>query len=301
MEKPANIQESALRQRPNEDAGQATGSVDRYLALLKKIILNEIYLQDEERLYYLRRCLEKADVFDYRVLHDIAAARPETHREFLRSREIGQFPYRKIGNSGFQHSMIGRIRLDSLHRCLEAVCIENIAGDLIECGVWRGGAAIFMQGFLKAHGIAGRRVILADSFEGLPSSGEPDDPSLTPDSFPELAVKLETVIENFRAYDLWDENVVALKGWFSDTLPNCDAERIALLRADGDLYTSTTDILENLYEKVSPGGFIIIDDYGVLPSCARAVREFFERRGEAMPAVEQIDWSGVYWRKRAPQ
>ncbi len=301
MEKRGGMPDSALTRGPIESGREAAAGADRYLSLLKKIILNEIYLQDEERLYYLRRCLEKADIFDYRVLHDIAAARPETHREFLRSREIGQFPYRKIGNSGFQHSMIGRIRLDSLHRCLEAVCSENIAGDLIECGVWRGGAAIFMQGFLKAHGIAGRRVILADSFEGLPSSGEPDDPSLTPDSFPELAVKLETVIDNFIAYDLWDENVVTLRGWFSDTLPTCDIESIALLRADGDLYTSTTDILENLYDRVSPGGFIVVDDYGVLPSCARAVREFFERRDEAMPAVEQIDWSGVYWRKRAPQ
>ena len=283
--------------RKTTTAGETTGGAALYLSLLKKIILNEIYLEDEERIYYLRRCVEKADTFDYRVLHDIADARPEDHREFLRSREIGQFPYRKISNSGYQHSMIGRVRMDSLHRCLDMVCAENVPGDLMECGVWRGGAAIFMQGYLKAHGINGRRVVLADSFEGLPASGEPDDPSLTPDIFPQLAVALETVIENFRKYDLWDETVLTIKGWFSETLPSCGVERLALLRADGDLYTSTTDILENLYDKVAPGGVVIIDDFGVLPSCARAVREFFERRGEPAPDMERIDWSGVYWRK----
>lgn len=292
MAGPYNNQETGM-------AGAPPAGAALYLSLLKKIILNEIYLEDEERIYYLRRCVEKADAFDYRVLHDIAAARPDVHREFVRSREIGQFPYRKIANSGFQHSMIGRVRMDSLHRCLDMVCTENIPGDLMECGVWRGGAAIFMQGYLKAHGIKGRRVVLADSFEGLPASGEPDDPSLTPDSFPQLAVALETVIENFRKYDLWDDAVLTLKGWFSETLPSCGVERLALLRADGDLYTSTTDILENLYDKVSPGGVVIIDDFGVLPSCARAVREFFERRGAAEPDMERIDWSGVFWRKES--
>lgn len=270
-----------------------------YLELLKKSLLNEIYLADEERMYYLRQCLAGDDEFSYQTLHDISTERPDTHQEFLRSRQIGQFPYRKISNSGFQHSMIGRARLDSLHDCLDAISHDGLDGDLVECGVWRGGAAIFMRGFLHAHNITGKKVFMADSFAGLPKSNEPDDPDLSADRFPELAVSLQDVLENFALYDLLDDQVVPLEGWFCDTLPNAPIEKLALLRADGDLFTSTMDILENLYDKVVDGGFVIIDDYGVLPPCKRAVESFFAARGAPLPEFHPIDWSAVYWRKPA--
>ena len=67
------------------------------------------------------------------------------------------------------HTMIGMKRLDNLQYCVEKVIAENVPGDLIETGVWRGGAAIFMRAILKAYGVTGRRVLVADSFEGLPS------------------------------------------------------------------------------------------------------------------------------------
>jgi len=66
------------------------------------------------------------------------------------------------------HTMIGLERLDNIRECLEGVLAEGVAGDLIETGVWRGGATIFMRAVLKAHGVADRTVWVADSFSGLP-------------------------------------------------------------------------------------------------------------------------------------
>ena len=80
--------------------------------------------------------------------------------------------------------------------------------------------------------------------------------------FPQLAVPLERVQDNFRRYGLLDEQVRFLKGWFRDTLPTAPIERLAVLRLDGDLYESTIQALDGLYDKLSAGGFVIVDDYG---------------------------------------
>ncbi len=111
-----------------------------------------------------------------------------------------------------------------------------------------------------------------------------------------LAVPLDEVKASFERYGLLDEHVRFLEGWFSETLPSAPIERIAVLRLDGDLYHSTMDALTSLYGKVSPGGFVIIDDYGAVPSCAQAVHDFRSRHG-IETAMIKIDWTGVYWRK----
>lgn len=273
-------------------------AADAYLDLLKRCLLNETYLEDEARILYLRGCLEGRDDYDYQTLHDIARSRAELVAEIRRSRQIGQHPYRKITNIGFPDTMIGRVRLDNLHDCLDYVTRNEIPGDVMECGVWRGGAGILMAGYLKIHGISGRRVHLADSYEGLPDPTAEQDPDLSRDIFPQLAVSLEDVKRNFEKYDLLDSEIEFLPGWFSDSLPSAPVQQLALLRADGDLYSSTWEILENLYDKVSPGGIVIMDDYGVLPQCAQAVEEFFQSRNEAVPDLKEIDWSGVFWYKQ---
>jgi len=86
---------------------------------------------------------------------------------------------------------------------------------------------------------------------------------------PVLAVPLEEVQALFRRYDLLDAQVRFLKGWFKDTLAGAPIERLALLRLDGDLYESTMDALVPLYDKVSPGGFVIVDDYYSCAPCGR--------------------------------
>ncbi|MCX6702924.1 MAG: macrocin O-methyltransferase, partial [Candidatus Wolfebacteria bacterium] len=92
-----------------------------------------------------------------------------------------------------------------------------------------------------------------------------------------------------------DDRVVFLRGWFKDTLPNAPIKKLAVLRLDGDMYGSTMDALENLYHKLSPGGYCIIDDYS-LKNCGRAVDNFREKNKISSPLV-WIDYDGVYWRK----
>lgn len=203
------------------------------------------------------------------------------------------------------HTMVGWKRLENLQACVETIFAEGIEGDLLEAGVWRGGVAIFLKGMLFVHGDGARRVFVADSFAGLPEP-RPDDRADVPFGVKKngaaanfLAVSEEEVRDNFARYGLLDDKVVFLKGFFHETLPGAPIERLALLRADGDMYRSTMDILESLYDKLSPGGFCIIDDYA-LASCRAAVDAFRERRKLSEPLIE-IDWSGVYWRKSRPE
>jgi hypothetical protein len=197
------------------------------------------------------------------------------------------------------HTMIGLKRLDNLQYCAETVIREGIPGDLIETGVWRGGACIFMRAILKAYGEKGRTVWVADSFEGLP----PPDPDTYPadvndllHTYSQLAISKEQVERNFRRYGLLDQQVRFLKGWFKDTLPSAPIERLAVLRLDGDMYESTIQALEALYPKLSLGGFVIIDDYFLKP-CAQAVHDF--QRGHGIDdEIIDIDGMGSYWRRR---
>ncbi len=270
-----------------------------YLDLLKKCLLNEIYLDDELRLLYLRDCLDGKEPFDYAVYHEIRKARPVEYADLRAAREVGRFPDRDVHRSGFSHTMIGRQRLDGLHACLDQVRTREIPGDLVECGVWRGGACIFMAGYVREHAQEDRRILVADSFDGLPVSSAPADANLKLDKsvFPELAVSLDEVRANFATYGLLDDRVVFLKGWFSETLASAPTERIALLRLDGDLYESTMDALQALYDRVVPGGIVIVDDWGVFPACRRAVEDFFAGRDEAVPPVTVMDWTAVYFTK----
>jgi hypothetical protein len=94
---------------------------------------------------------------------------------------------------------------------------------------------------------------------------------------------------------LLDNQVVFLKGWFRDTLPKLTDERFAIVRLDGDMYESTTDALTNLYPRLSPGGFAIIDDYS-LQMCRRAVHDYLDAHS-LKPDLMEIDAGSVYWRK----
>jgi hypothetical protein len=207
---------------------------------------------------------------------------------------------RLIGRDWPQHAqtMIGLTRLRHLRYLINRILKENVPGDFIETGVWRGGACILMRAMLEVHEIRDRKVWVADSFEGLP----PPDPERFPadsgswlHTVAILAVSLEEVQRNFAKYGLLDEQVVFLKGWFKNTLPNAPIEQLALLRLDGDLYESTMDTLTALYDKVSPGGFIVIDDYN-LPYCCQAVTDF-RTKNNITEQLEEIDLNAVFWQK----
>ncbi len=112
-----------------------------------------------------------------------------------------------------------------------------------------------------------------------------------------IAVPLEQVRANFERYGLLDDQVRFLPGWFRDTLPSAPIERLALMRLDGDMYESTMDALRALfYPKLSSGGFCIIDDYCAQSGQRQAVNEYRRENGIVEP-IEQIDWTGAFWRK----
>jgi O-methyltransferase len=197
-------------------------------------------------------------------------------------------------------TMIGMQRLTSLQRCVETVLADDIPGDLIECGVWRGGACILMRAVLAAHGDETRSVWLADSFQGVPR-GDPAnykaDKGIRLDRYAGiLGVSEAEVRANFQRYGLLDEQVRFLPGWFKDTLHDAPIDRIAVLRLDGDLYESTMQALDALYPRLSPGGFCIIDDYHVMKPCEQAVTDYRVKHGVSAEIVD-INWSAVLWRK----
>ena len=195
-------------------------------------------------------------------------------------------------------TMIGLVRLEQFQTAISTVIAQKIPGDIIETGVWRGGACILARAVLRALNVADRNIWVADSFAGLPPP-RPDlyaaDDGDTHYQEEFLKVSRAEVEGNFAKYGLLDDQVRFLEGWFAHTLPAAPMEKLAVLRLDGDMYESTWVALENLYDKVSPGGFVIIDDYGAIPACRLAVDRFRKLRGITAP-LEIIDWSGRFWR-----
>ena len=199
-------------------------------------------------------------------------------------------------------SMIGLKRMTNIEECVESIVLGDVPGDLIETGVWRGGASIFMKANLKAWGDTKRVVWVADSFEGLPAPDESQYPADAGDRNHELgglAVGAHVVRHNFERFSLLDERVQFLVGWFKDTLPTAPIEALSMMRLDGDMYESTIQALESLYPKLSPGGFCIVDDYGSHASQAgQAVRDYRQAH-DIDEEIFDIDGSGAYWRRRS--
>lgn len=206
-------------------------------------------------------------------------------------------------------TMITHEQLDNLEYCIGEVVKNNVEGDFIETGVWRGGACIYARHVFKELG-ENRKIYVADSFEGLPKPNAELYPADSGDNhwtFPELAVSVEEVKKNFEFFEELDDNVIFIKGLFKDTLPECDIEKISVLRLDGDMYESTMDALVNLYDKLSIGGYCIVDDYNMVRGCTIAIDQFRERNGINDPLLRCQEepspifggWCSysVYWKK----
>jgi|ERR1035437_3185934 hypothetical protein len=204
-------------------------------------------------------------------------------------------------------SMLPIVRMNNIQHCVIDVVERGVPGDLIETGVWRGGATIFMRGILKSLDVTDRKVWVADSFEGLPSPDPEKYPieatahqgAVMTKVFKHFSAGLEDVKNNFRAFGLLDSQVEFLKGWFCDTLPGAPIGSLAVMRLDGDYYESTMDGLTNLYDKLSVGGYLIIDDYGEddWTYCRKAVDEFRAARGITDPLLT-VDRCCSYWQRR---
>lgn len=198
----------------------------------------------------------------------------------------------------FGYTMTGRHRLDFLQQAIETIVAENVPGDIIETGVWRGGSMIFASALLDLSSETERSIWCADSFEGMPVPTVAGEGFSGTEDFSDrayLTVSVDQVKNNFRRFNVLSDRIKFLKGWFSETLPTAPIEKIAILRLDGDLYESTMDALKPLYPKVSRGGYVIVDDYGCWEGCKKAIDEYRAEHAITSPLV-QIDPFAVYWR-----
>lgn len=283
-----------------------------YIKLLQSSLLNELYIENEARVDYVVHCIAN-DMSP--VLTDILYIKYQDQLidGIIKCKENGS-TIKLIANDAdnnthtafdlrnyteLSHTMIGKKRLENIRYCVETVINDNVPGDLIETGVWKGGATIFMKGILNAYGITNRNVWVADSFEGVPIPSQVEDKGFVIDArvLPVLAVSEEEVRELFVRYDLLDEHVKFLKGWFRDTLSSAPIDSLAVLRLDGDLYESTMDALNPLYSKVSKGGFVIVDDYYSCYPCNKAITDF-RSINNINDDIIQIDAQSVFWRKQ---
>jgi O-methyltransferase len=197
------------------------------------------------------------------------------------------------------HTLASRAAVDNVQFCVENALAAGIDGDLIETGVYRGGLGILMRGVLKAWGETERKVYCADSWEGLPAPGADIDDAVAHDvlkSIDHFAVSLESVKQTFARYGLLDDQVVFLKGWFAETLPNAAFEKLAVARLDGDYYESTRDAIQSLYPKLQIGGWLIVDDYGLPVGARRAIDEYRHEHSISEPMLK-ADHQVVYWQK----
>jgi hypothetical protein len=230
---------------------------------------------------------------------------PDTDQE-NEMRFVGRFAKHYI--NGAAVSMLPLARFDNLQACIEDVVANNVPGDFIETGVWRGGAVIFMRAMLKLLDVTDRTVWVADSFEGLPKPDAEKFPveakshegPVMSEMFKHFAAGLAEVKGNFEAYGMLDDQVKFLQGWFKDTLPTAPVTKLAIMRLDGDYYESTMDGLTNLYDKLSVGGYAIIDDYGEdsWTYCRKAVDDFRAERGITTP-LTRIDSKCYFWQREA--
>ena len=189
------------------------------------------------------------------------------------------------------YTMVGRAGLLATYDIADGVERQGMDGCFVECGVARGGCSALMA-MVASENKSGRKSWLFDSFEGLPEQtsedeyqepilGKPEDRSASLvaqgyclGTFGEVEALL------FSRLGLSRDNMFMVKGWFEDTLPEYKDEvgAIAVLRIAADWYESTRCCLENLYDNVIAGGYVIVDDYESVIGCKKAVDEFLKNR-----------------------
>ncbi len=271
-------------------------AVDLYLDLMKKCLTRSIF---EERYSPVR----PPKLFLRRVAYALAnGVLSRLQLEVVRRAKEVDVHRRALGRDwpAEAETMIGLRRLDNLECCIRQAVADGVPGDLIETGVWRGGATIFMRAVLAVLGVRDRVVWVADSFRGLPKPDAKAYPADAGDRLWEnacLGIPLEEVRNNFRRYGLLDEQVRFLEGWFRETMPNAPIKNLAVLRLDGDMYESTMEVLKHLYARVSVGGYVIVDDYR-LERCRAAVIEFREQNG-IQDEIVDIDGTAAFWKRGA--
>jgi predicted O-methyltransferase YrrM len=191
-------------------------------------------------------------------------------------------------------------RMYALYKATEYVVVNRIAGDFVECGVWKGGSAMLMALALRRFGAFDRTIYLYDTFRGMSEPAEADRSALG-ESAPEtwrLAAEgevnrwcyapLDEVRTNLATTGYPDTRLKYVEGKVEDTIPATLPERVALLRLDTDWYQSTLHELTHLFPRLAPGGILIVDDYGYWQGAKQAVDSYF-KGSPTQPLLVRID------------
>ena len=203
------------------------------------------------------------------------------------------------------YTMTSVERMYALYQSVKYIIENNIPGDFIECGVWRGGSAMLIARYFFIHHITDRKLVLYDTYEGMSEPTEADKDyrgvtaeqqlkasEKTNESFIWCLASLEDVSRNIFSTGISSNQVEFVKGMVEDTIPSdMPFERIAILRLDTDWYESTLHELTHLYPLLVEKGILIIDDYGHWQGCRKAVDEYFERAKNRL-LLNRIDVTG---------
>lgn len=238
----------------------------------------------------------------YEEYHDLLRHHPAAQRTERTLHVAINFAlqFDKFMRVGNVYTMCERTQMLNLIHCVSEVLREEVPGDLFEAGCWRGGMGMLMKEVLRRNQETTRTVWLADAWSGrFPPSEVPSDAEIE-DFLNRLfqdGPSRDEVIENFRVMDLLDSGVEFVGGYFEESLPSVPVDRIAVLRLDADLYNSTMDALTYLYPKLSSGGYLILDDYGIpFCDCKKAVTDY-RRSHDITEPIEMADNQCAYWKK----
>jgi O-methyltransferase len=192
------------------------------------------------------------------------------------------------------YTLVGPERIRNLRTLALRIESEGIPGDVIECGVCNGGTAAVMARS-ATHSHIDRTLWLFDSFQGMPETTGVDGAEAK-EYVGQVLGSAKRVRELLRKAGADLERVKIVEGWFEDTFPTVSISQIALLNIDADWYESVSLCLETFYDRVVPGGFVSIDDYGHWPGCRKAVDEFFAAR-RLKYTLQEVDYTARWFQK----
>lgn len=192
-----------------------------------------------------------------------------------------------------KYSMLHVTGFYNLYQSVNYIIDNDIAGDFIECGCFLGGASIFMWHTSMLRG-APRTIRLFDTFAGFSPDEEDEFLGMKQpgSALPDFEA---AVVANITEAEANVSDFIFTRGKVEDTLVGFRPDAISILRLDTDFYTSTKVELETLYPALSPGGVLIVDDYGVYKGSRQATDEFLAATRPA-PLLNRIGigiWAGV--------
>jgi O-methyltransferase len=200
-----------------------------------------------------------------------------------------------------EFTMVKSRNLVNLFSLVEKVNAMNLPGDIVECGVWNGGASAMMAFACLNSEVPRKRLLwLFDSFEGLPPPGPKDGKTENKHFFEGMCRGSVSSVEKvFKKLGLSLDNVRIVQGWFEATLKGAAVDRIAILHIDADWYDSVKYVLESFYEKVVPGGFVVLDDYAYWEGCNHALEDYISQNKIRGIELKQAESTGIYFQKPA--